>query len=131
MEPRGQPDDQIGLRAPTDTDDLHALAAQRVMGMGDRDESRRCLGLLGSVLWVSPSCVTELTKRSPNWPWNHSGKRALSRTATASGQDAPVTMPSRPSLPVSPPRTSSSLTRTLKAASITSTIRPCLTSWNA
>jgi len=53
VEPVREPDDQIGVRAAADTDDLHPLATQRVMRVGDGDKSRRRLGSWGSVLSIS------------------------------------------------------------------------------
>jgi hypothetical protein len=43
-------DDEIGIEASADLDDLELLSAERVMGMGDGYESRRGLGGGGSVL---------------------------------------------------------------------------------
>ena len=37
-------DDEIGIDSPAETDDLDPLSAERVMRMGDGDESRRRLG---------------------------------------------------------------------------------------
>ena len=37
-------DDQVWINTVSDPDYLDPLAAQRVMGMGDCDEFRRCLG---------------------------------------------------------------------------------------
>lgn len=37
-------DDEVGVEPPAQADDLNALAAEGVMRMGDRDESRRRLG---------------------------------------------------------------------------------------
>ena len=40
----GELDDQVWINTVSDPDSLDPLAAQRVMGMGDCDEFRRCLG---------------------------------------------------------------------------------------
>lgn len=40
----GELDDQVWINTVSDPDYLDPLAAQRVMGMGDCDEFRRCLG---------------------------------------------------------------------------------------
>ena len=50
MVPVRESDDEIGIEASADLDDLDILSAERVMGMGDGDESRRGLGGGGSVL---------------------------------------------------------------------------------
>ena len=50
MVPVRESDDEIGIEASADLDDLDLLPAERVMGMGDGDESRRGLGGRGSVL---------------------------------------------------------------------------------
>jgi hypothetical protein len=50
MVPVRESDDEIGIEASADLDDLELLSAERVMGMGDGDESRRRLGEGGSVL---------------------------------------------------------------------------------
>jgi len=49
----GAAHDEIGLGAgaAADADNLDALAAERMMRVGDGDESRRRLGYRGSVLW--------------------------------------------------------------------------------
>jgi hypothetical protein len=59
----GESDDEIGLDSPTETNDLDTLSTERVMGMGDGDESRRRLGRGGSALGASPQFVTGLFKR--------------------------------------------------------------------
>ena len=43
MVPVREPDDEIGVEPSADSDDLDLPSAERVMGMGDRDESRRRL----------------------------------------------------------------------------------------
>ena len=40
----GESDDEIGIVAATEADDLDPLIAERMMRMGDSDESRRRLG---------------------------------------------------------------------------------------
>jgi hypothetical protein len=49
MVPVRESDDEIGIEASADLDDLDLLSAERVMGMGDGYESRRGLGGGGSV----------------------------------------------------------------------------------
>ena len=44
MVPVGESDDEIGVEPAADSDNFDLLPAERVMGMGDRDESRRRLG---------------------------------------------------------------------------------------
>jgi hypothetical protein len=44
----GQADDQVGISAAPDADNLDPLAAEGVMGMGNGDKSRRGLGRRGS-----------------------------------------------------------------------------------
>lgn len=44
MVPVRESDDEIGIEPPADPDDLDLLPAERVMRMGDGDESRRGLG---------------------------------------------------------------------------------------
>ena len=44
MPPVGESDDEIRIDSPAETDDLDPLSAERMMGMGDGDESRRRLG---------------------------------------------------------------------------------------
>ena len=44
MPPVGKLDDEIGIRSATKADDLDLLAPERMMGMGDGDQSRRRLG---------------------------------------------------------------------------------------
>jgi hypothetical protein len=57
MVPVRESDDEIGIEASADLDDLELLSAERVMGMGDGDESRRGLGEEGSVLGAFRSPV--------------------------------------------------------------------------
>ena len=40
----GESDDEIGIVSATEADDLDPLTAERMMRMGDSDESRRRLG---------------------------------------------------------------------------------------
>ena len=47
MMPVRESDDEIGIEAAAELDDLDLLSAERVMGMGDGDESRRGLGWRG------------------------------------------------------------------------------------
>jgi hypothetical protein len=42
--PVRESDDEIRINSPAETDDLDPLAAERMMRMGDGDESRRRLG---------------------------------------------------------------------------------------
>jgi len=44
MPPVRQSDDEIWINSPAETDDLDPLSAERMMGTGDGDESRRRLG---------------------------------------------------------------------------------------
>jgi hypothetical protein len=44
MPPVRESDDEIRVNSPVETDDLDPLSAERMMGMGDGDESRRRLG---------------------------------------------------------------------------------------
>jgi hypothetical protein len=44
MPPVGESDDQIGIKSPAEPDDLDPLSAERMMRMGDGDESQRRLG---------------------------------------------------------------------------------------
>ena len=48
MPPVGESDDELRSRSPPQADDLDLLAAERMMGMGDGDRSRRRLGRRGS-----------------------------------------------------------------------------------
>lgn len=48
--PIREPDDQVWINTVPDPDQQDPLAAQRVIGMGDRDGFRRGLGKWGSVL---------------------------------------------------------------------------------
>jgi hypothetical protein len=63
-------DDEIGIEASADLDDLELLSAERVMGMGDGDESRRGLGEGGSVLGAFLPSAIGSHKRRSGWPWN-------------------------------------------------------------
>jgi hypothetical protein len=54
MLPVGESDDELRIRSTPKADDLDLLAAERMMGMGDGDQSRRRLGRRGSALWASP-----------------------------------------------------------------------------
>jgi hypothetical protein len=54
MPPVGESDDELGIHSTPQADDLNLLAAERMMGMGDGDQSRRWLGRRGSALWASP-----------------------------------------------------------------------------
>jgi hypothetical protein len=49
MVPVRESDDEIGIKASADLDNLDLLSTERVMGMGDDHESRRGLGGGGSV----------------------------------------------------------------------------------
>jgi hypothetical protein len=44
MPPVGESDDEIRINSPAEPNDLDALSAERMMRMGDGDESRRRLG---------------------------------------------------------------------------------------
>jgi hypothetical protein len=54
MPPVGESDDELRIRSTPKADDLDLLAAERMMGMGDGDQSRRRLGRRGSAPWASP-----------------------------------------------------------------------------
>ena len=53
MPPVGESDNELGIHSAPKADDLDLLAAERMMGMGDGDESRRRLGRRGSALGAS------------------------------------------------------------------------------
>ena len=59
----GESDDEVRIDSPTETNDLDALSAEGVMGMGDGDESRRRLGRGGSALGASRRFATGWSKR--------------------------------------------------------------------
>jgi hypothetical protein len=63
MVPVRESDDEIGIEPSADLDDLDLLSAERVMGMGDGDESRRGLGGGGSVLGAFPRSATAWFRR--------------------------------------------------------------------
>lgn len=44
MPPVGESDDEIRITSPAEPDDLDPLSAERMMRMGDGDETRRRLG---------------------------------------------------------------------------------------
>ena len=48
MPPVRESDDEIGIDSPAEQDDLDPLSAERMMRMGDGDESRRWLARGGS-----------------------------------------------------------------------------------
>jgi len=48
--PIGQADNEVRIGPSADTDDIDALAGERMMRMGDRDGFRRRLGPWGNVL---------------------------------------------------------------------------------
>src|SRR4051795_12607653 len=54
MVPVRESDDEIGVDPSADSDDLGRLSAERVMRMGDGDESQRRLGRGGSLLGACP-----------------------------------------------------------------------------
>ena len=64
MVPVRESDDEIGIEPSADLDDLDLLSAERVMGMGDGDESRRGLGGGGSVLGAFPTFEDKLLQRA-------------------------------------------------------------------
>jgi hypothetical protein len=55
--------DEIGIEPSAELDNLDLLSAERVMGMGDGDESRRGLGGGGSVLGAFPRSVIGSSRR--------------------------------------------------------------------
>jgi hypothetical protein len=59
MPPVGELHDEIRILSATKADDLDLLAPERMMRMGDGDESRRRLGRRGSALWASPHSRTK------------------------------------------------------------------------
>jgi len=59
----GKAQDQVGINASADADNLTALAMERMMGMGDGDIFQRRLGSRCSVLWVFPVYATGLYKK--------------------------------------------------------------------
>ena len=63
MVPVRESDDEIGIEPSADPDDLDLLSAERVMGMGDGDESRRGLGGGGSVLGAFPPSAIAWSRR--------------------------------------------------------------------
>jgi hypothetical protein len=58
MAPIGQPDDQVGIGAPPDLDDLDPLPTQRMVRVAHRHESGRRLVRWGGVLLASPRSPT-------------------------------------------------------------------------
>ena len=52
MVPVRESDDEIRIEPAAELDDLDPLSAERVMRMGDGDESQGRLGCGGSVLWA-------------------------------------------------------------------------------
>ena len=50
MPPVRESDDELRIRSTPQADDLDLLAPERMMGMGDGDQSRRRLGRRGSAL---------------------------------------------------------------------------------
>jgi hypothetical protein len=54
----GESDDEIRINPSAESDDLDPLSAERMMRMGDGDESRRRLGRGGNALWASPASRT-------------------------------------------------------------------------
>jgi hypothetical protein len=53
MPPVGESDDEIRIVSAAESDDLGPLTAERMMRVGNGDESRRRLECRGSVLWAS------------------------------------------------------------------------------
>ena len=54
MPPVRESDNEIRIDSAAETDDLDPLPMERMMGMGDGDESRRRLRRRGSALWAFP-----------------------------------------------------------------------------
>ena len=67
MPPVRESDDEIGIDSTPKADELDLLAAERMMGMGDGDESRRRLGRRGSAPWASPRWLTEPCRHCTCW----------------------------------------------------------------
>ncbi len=67
MVPVRESDDEIGIEASAELDDLDLLSAERVMGVGNGHESRRGLGEGGSVLGASRRWPTEPCRHSTCW----------------------------------------------------------------
>ena len=63
MPPVRESDNELGIRSTPKADDLDLLAAERMMGMGDGDQSRRRLGRRGSAPWASPRGATSCCKK--------------------------------------------------------------------
>ena len=92
MPPVGESDNELGIHSAPKADDLDLLAAERMMGMGDGDRSRRRLGRRGSALWGSPPWPIEPCKHSTclaSIPWRN---RAPMATPMAFGGNAAVPM---------------------------------------
>ena len=63
MPPIRESDDEIRINSAAEADDLDPLSAERMMRMGDGDESRDWLGQRGSALGASRRFATESSKR--------------------------------------------------------------------
>jgi hypothetical protein len=87
MVPVRESDDEIGIEASADLDDLDLLSAERVMGMGDGDESRRGLGKGGIVLGAFRRSAIAWFKRRYAWSWNRSLSTNSRNTVTAFDPD--------------------------------------------
>jgi len=59
--------DQVGIGAAADVDDLTSLATERMMGMGDGYRFQRGLGYRGSVLWICQLLEIGLCKKRFEW----------------------------------------------------------------
>src|SRR2546425_8095385 len=91
------PNDEIGISTATNTNDLHLLATERVIGMGHGDPSRNSLGQWGSVLWGCPSWWIAAFRQWSKMLLNQPGRRSSREQATASVQAEAAMTPSRKS----------------------------------
>jgi hypothetical protein len=64
MPPVGESDDELRIRTTPKADDLDLLAAERMMRMGDGDQSRGRLRRRGSAPWASHPRGTRSSRRS-------------------------------------------------------------------
>ncbi len=79
----GQADDNSGLSTASDSHDGQSLPAERVMGMGDGDPSRRNLGKRGSALGVCLPSATAWFRGLSSSSWNQSSRRTFNRARLA------------------------------------------------
>src|SRR5262249_35831466 len=92
MPPVGESDDELRNRSTPKADDLDLLAVERMMGMGDGDQSRRRLGRRGSALGASPPSAPAWCRWRRSWSWS----RSLTRTCPQNNTPTePTTAPTR------------------------------------